>query len=224
MRSDADDSADQLLSEVGRDRDKRQRATLWPARLVSVLGVFAALSGVLGTASLVWGRVWMINGPDHPRELDSLPQLLQFEQPGDATMTVLDLPAWVRFLAAAPGLAQALMLAAAAFLLMRVLIEIADGRSFGAEVQRGLGRIGWLLVVGSFIVLALDVLALWRIEVEIWAFADAVRNDGGVTSTGIGTELPRILWLPLALGFVAFALRWAFKDGARLEKDAEGVI
>ncbi|WP_156251239.1 DUF2975 domain-containing protein [Pseudactinotalea terrae] len=186
--------------------------------------MFAALSGVLGTASLVWGRVWMINGPDHPRELDSLPQLLQFEQPGDATMTVLDLPAWVRFLAAAPGLAQALMLAAAAFLLMRVLIEIADGRSFGAEVQRGLGRIGWLLVVGSFIVLALDVLALWRIEVEIWAFADAVRNDGGVTSTGIGTELPRILWLPLALGFVAFALRWAFKDGARLEKDAEGVI
>lgn len=211
------------VGQWGGDVTRRSRGTMWPARLVAVLGVFVALWGLLSAASITWGWIWGTNVPNRPRELDSLPQLLQFEQDGDAMMTLLDLPVWVRMLCAAPGLVQALMLAGAAFLLMRVLVEIADGRSFGEAVQRSLGRIGMLLIVGSITVTALDVLAIWRILVEVWAFQEAVRESGGHLATAHG-ETFRILWLPLALGSVAFALRWAFKDGARLEKEAEGVI
>lgn len=202
----------------------RRRSTMGPARLVSVLGVFVAVSGVLGAASIIWGQVWMMNGPNYPRELDSLPQLIQFEQTGDATMTLVDLPVWVRALCAAPGLVETLMLAAAAFLLMGALVGISEGGSFSPTVQRSLGRIAMTLVAGSIAVTVLDVLAIWRISAEVWAFADEVRSNGGLTSTSLGTEFPLIPWLPLALGFVALALRWAFRDGAQLEKDAEGVI
>ena len=40
----------------------------------------------------------------------------------------------------------------------------------------------------------------------------------------MGTRVPLIPWLPLALGIVAAALSWAFRDGAALEKEAEGVV
>ncbi|WP_420111293.1 hypothetical protein [Pseudactinotalea sp.] len=225
MSSDRDTAPlGRRASGVVHEAKGRRRSTMGPARLVSVLGVFVALSGILGAASIIWGWVWMTNGPNYPRELDSLPQLIQFDQTGDATMTVLDLPVWVRLLSAAPGLVQALMLAGAAFLLMRVLVEIGDGRSFSLAIQRRLGRIALLLVAGSVAVTVLDILAIWRISFETWVFAESVRAEGGRTSTSMGTELPVITWLPLALGFVAFALRWAFKDGAQLEKEVEGVI
>lgn len=223
MSSELDPAVGSAVRQ-SRESSNRRRATMWPARLVSVLGLFAAIWGVLGTAGIIWGKVWMINGPNFPRRLDSLPQLLSFEQTGDATMNVLDLPLWVRALSAAPDLVQALMLAGAAFLLVKVLVEISDSRSFSDGVQRNLRRIAMVLVAGSITVTALDTLAIWRISVEVWAFIDRVHAAGGQTSTGLGTDVPEILWLPLALGLVAFALGWAFRDGARMEKDAEGVI
>lgn len=194
------------------------------ARFVSVLGVFVALGGLLRAGSLVWGWVYGTNIPHSPREIDSLPQLLQFDQRTDAPMTVLDLPIWVRMLCAAPDLIQALALATSAFLLLPMLMAIGEGDSFGRPVQRHLHRISVVLVVTSVAVPLVDVLAQWQLSVAIWSYQAELVAAGIEHGYSMGTRVPLIPWLPLALGIVAAALSWAFRDGAALEKEAEGVV
>lgn len=195
------------------------------ARLVAVLGVLALLGGIWRVVSLVRGREWNMSGPDAPLGLQYLPQVTLYEQEGGELMTVLDLPAWLRALAVAPGLVESGALAVAAMVLMTVLMAIGQGHSFSDAVQLYLGRIATTLVASTVAVVVIDVVALWQIDVAISDHRSMARDAGETFDiVGFGTNPPAFPLMALALGLVAAALRWAFRDGARLEREVEGVV
>ncbi|WP_420111292.1 hypothetical protein [Pseudactinotalea sp.] len=195
-------------------RDTRVRTTLRAQQLVWLMGVFALLWAVLAAVGAAIASVPSIAG---------LPQVAWLEETGTVIMRQGDLSLWVRLLCAAPAVVVTCGLGVSALLLSPVLVSVAGGRSFAGSAERNLRRISATLIVSAVISLLLDFAASWVLSREVEAFqvaTQAVEPDYAI-SFGPHITIP---WLPLALGIIAAAFRWVIRDGAALEKEAEGVI
>lgn len=117
-----------------------------------------------------------------------------------------------RLLDLLPGLVTATVVVTVIALFLKVMRSISAGTPFaGAQVRR-LRQIAVLLVIG------IPVAAAARLA------ADSALTGGmdlGGLSPSATLEIP---WLPIVLGLVAALLGEAFKVGARLADDVEGLI
>jgi hypothetical protein len=205
--------------------DPRSRTTAAAIRIVAMLGVAAAIQGALGAIAVIRGRTWVLNGPDTPMGVHMLDQVAWTRGDVDAVLTIVDLPAMTRVLAAVPALLVTGSLAIAALVAVTVLREIARGASFSAHARMGLGRISLTLIVGGVASAAADqaaLVSLWRVLrplQEQWV--EQLRAEApSVHLTGV----PSIPVLVITLGVIAAAAMFALQDGATLEKEAAGVI
>lgn len=194
--------------------ENRVRTTMRASRIVWWMGMLAALGTITVAAQIGWTSAL---------DLETLPQVVSLDEVGDVTITVGDLPLWLRALCWAPGIVTTGALAASAFLLSPPLVAVAGGRSFGDVAQRNLHRISLILILSAMTATALEFLAIWRLDVAISDFREAVQSEGVAYAVIYGTKVT-IPWLPLALGVVAGAFRWVIRDGATLEQEADGVI
>lgn len=199
-------------------KDPRSVATRRASGLVLSLASVGLVVAVLGAVAITRGRAFGLNMPDPPMELADLPQIMAADPGVGNTFTVVDLPFLVRLLCAVPGVLLALVSFVAALLLVRVLRDIADGRAFKASARLQLARLSLTLILGGLLCALIDLAAMVVLTVQ-----QANRALGGPWDT-FGIALPSVPIFLISLGVVAAAVDYALKDGARLEKEAEGVV
>lgn len=190
--------------DAPRRRSKAVRAATLFIYLLAALGVVRAV--------IIAGAIWLADGVVVP---GPLPQL-HVVDPGPLVVDfVRDMPLWLRVLSTLPALTVAGVGLAAAFLLSSILARIGRGEAFAVRTQLALARLSFLLVVGSVIAFLVDCGAVLAVQ-------QYLRGDVAlpVDYTLPGPSFPVFL---VALGSVAAALQFAFRDGATLERDAEGV-
>ena len=176
--------------------------------------MFAALAAV---GAMIQGAVGV------PISVSRLPRIVAIDESGSLITSRAELPLGERLLNAAPDVLTSGALAAAAFLLATILVTVARGDSFAATSERALRRISVILVVSSIVAIGLGYLATVITNVAV-----ARLQESGQAASGeylvIDGPAPTLAWLPLGLGLIAAAFRWVIRDGAALEKEAEGVI
>ena len=192
--------------------------------LVLLSGAVALLTLSSATA-LIRGRTWVLNGPDTGMPLDLVPQITAADADSWQVVTALDLPVLTRVLSSLPGLVLGSALVAGALLVAHLLREIARRRSFGPAARLGLGRLSLVLILGGAASAVLDLVALLNMQAAISPLRDAwvreMRDDAPSVSVSVTPSVPVFV---IVVGVIAAALLFALSDGARLEKDAEGVI
>lgn len=181
------------------------------------LAVLGAVTGLIQAINIVRGRTIGIGMADPPLAIRDLPQIIAADPGVGNTMTVLDLPVLVRLACALPSVLVAALTVTSALLLAGVLHSIARGHSFRAGTRLELARLSLTLILGGLLCGLAGLVAFVVLTVH---FARA--DDGPWDTFGIhGPSVPIFL---IALGVVAAAVDYAFKDGARLEKEAVGVV
>jgi hypothetical protein len=205
--------------------DARSRTTRSAIHVLTLTGLLVAVSTVTSAFALVRGRSWVVNGPDTGYPLSFVPQIDNADMDIWKVATALDLPVATRILSAVPGVVLGAALAVAAFLVVRVLREIAHGRTFSVAARLGLGRISLVLMLGGVLSAVLDLVALLSVEAAINPLRESwtreLREDAPHVAV---STVPSVPVLVIVLGVVAAAAMFALADGARLEDEAEGVI
>ncbi|WP_420111294.1 hypothetical protein [Pseudactinotalea sp.] len=194
-------------------RIEAARTAAWLIRLLAVANGIRAL----------WRAVAIVSASGTGGEradvsvgLTDLAQVVTAVTRGDVPVGVGDLPWYTRLLCAAPEVIHAAMLLVAAFLMIAVLREVAQGRSFSGRARRNLAAVSIVLTVGSAVFFVLNAVAAEVLKVSVWGL--------GVTWVELDIQTFSVPVLLVALGLLAFAFVFALRDGAGLEKDAEGVI
>lgn len=113
---------------------------------------------------------------------------------------------------------------AAAFLITRALRRIAEGRPFSPIVRRSLATLSLILIAGGLTYGVLDTLAGRAIFDVGSSFTQGVRFPLGADYVVTSTNMPRWPFFMISSGVVGVALSTAFKAGARLEEEADGVV
>lgn len=189
------------------------RTAAWLIRLLAVVNGIRALwrgIAIIGGSSTGDDRVDVLVG------LSDLSQVVTAITRGDVPVGVGDLPWYTRALCAAPELVHAAMLLVAAFLTIAVLREVAQGRSFSGRARRDLAAVSLVLTVGSAVFFVLNAVAAEVLKVSVRGL--------GVAWLDLEIETFSVPVLLVALGMLAFAFVFALRDGAGLEREAEGVI
>lgn len=139
----------------------------------------------------------------------------------------------MRLLGAAPSLVHAVTVALAAWLLLRVLRGISGGTPFSPRVLGSWSRLSVVLLAGGALHALLETTAVVYLSSRIGLLFGVGRVTPeqseaflGGDYQGIGIDVPQ--WpvpVPvLVAGLVALALTTAFRAGARLERDVDGVV
>lgn len=208
-----------------RARDPRSRTTRAAAQTVAMLGVLCGIGAVLGFVTTVRGRTWMVNGPDPAISLADLPQVTWTGGDVDALATAVDLPVITRVLVGLPALIDGLLLALGALFVVGIVREIARGRSFSVAARLGLGRLSLTLIIGGVISVAADIAALVSLDRAVHTLRAAWLERGVGHQVYVSVSgMPSIPVLVIVLGVISAAVLFALTEGARLEKDVEGVI
>lgn len=186
--------------------------------VMALLGVGAAFSAALAVWFAATGRYVLVGGGASPYlTLADLPQLLQADPSGEATIRVVDLPLWVRVLAWAPEALVGALLVAVAVLTTRVLRAIGRGEPFRTRTVRAVRRTGLVLTLGGLAAGALDTTAAWvlfRTQSDAW---QPTYSALGFT----GGSWPLSL---IVTGVVVLAAAAAFREGARLRSEFAHVV
>lgn len=208
-----------------RASDPRSRTTRAATQVVAMVGIMSGIGAVSVFVSTVRGRTWMLNGPDPVISLADLPQVPWTGGDVDALATAVDLPAVTRVLVGLPALIDGLLLALGALFVVGIVREIARGRSFSVVARLGLGRLSLTLIIGGVISVAADIAALVSLDRAVRVLRAAWLDRGVGYDVYVSVSgMPSIPVLVIVLGVIAAAVLFALTDGARLEKDVEGVI
>ncbi|WP_454299176.1 hypothetical protein [Salana multivorans] len=216
-------AADDAAGHTGVRRDTRS------LRLATTLLWLVALGGLAQVALSLWfivtGRLLFAlgEGANPYLRLDRLPQLMQADlREGSDGIRLVELDWWIRALAWLPSVLIGVSLALGAWWGIRVLREIGAGRPFTAPVLGGLRRTGLVLSLGGIAAGLVDVAAnavfaytmtgidresSWSSEYQVLGFT--------------GGQWPLAL---IVVGVVCLAAGIAFRDGARLAEEADGVV
>jgi hypothetical protein len=182
--------------------------------------------------TVVTGRyVLSLGGADSRMPLDSLPQLLQADLREGASGTLADADLLLRVLGALPSVLHAVTIAVAVVFLLRALLGIAAGRPFDRSVLVDWRILSIALLAGGIAQGLADTTAMLYLNTRIGLLfgAGRVMPDEADAFLGgdyqaIGTNLPQWPVYLIIGGLVALALTTAFRAGARLEREAEGVV
>lgn len=134
-------------------------------------------------------------------------------------MWVRDLPLNVRIITLLPVAVQAIVVAMLTIAGARLLAAISGGEAFTERARRSLTALSAVGVVGGLVQFGVGVLA-WKVG-SGWLDLDP--EDPQVAMYG---QLPFPDW-PITLviiGLLAAALGIAFRAGAKLEEDLQGVV
>ncbi|WP_440711296.1 hypothetical protein [Herbiconiux sp. YIM B11900] len=228
-----------MTSSPARDTQTVQptRATRAPLfRVVRVVLLvvagFVVLGDLMQAFTVVTGRFLLALGGADPRmPLDSLPQLLQAELREGASGTLADADLLLRVLGALPSVLHAVTIAVAVVFLVKALEGIAAGRPFDRRVLVDWRILSIALLAGGIAQGLADTAAVLYLNTRIGLLfgAGLVTPDEtdaflGGDYRAIGTDAPQWPVYLVIGGLVALALTTAFRAGARLEREAEGVV
>lgn len=176
------------------------------------------------------GRVlFALGGSDGRLPLSTLPQLLQADLREGTQGTLADAALSLRLFAALPSLLHAVTITTAAVLLIGILYRVSLGRPFSGGV---LGRWRWLTIVllgGGVIQGLADTGANIYLTTHLGLLGATYSPKAteillGGDYSSLGTNVPQWPISILLAGVVALALGVAFRAGARLEDEVDGVI
>lgn len=177
--------------------------------------VFSATTGlVLGNA---------LTGDVTTRaSVDTLPQVSFFLMDGDqGDLGAVDLR--IRLLCASPMVVDLVTILLATWLVTRIIDRIGAGASFAPGTPQAWRLLSATLFVGGVLQGVLNTIALSVIQADPkGVLAPHTPNDASITAIGFdGAAWP---WMLLVLSVIAGAIAVAFRQGARLQEDADGVI
>lgn len=212
----------------------RSRRGVWVGRVVTgsvlLVATLTAL-GAVGTAIMtVTGRyLFAIGATDPRRSLTELPQMFRADLREGATGTLADLDLGMRVLGAVPSAIHAATVVLAAWLLLRVLRGVSGGTPFSGQVLNSWSRLSVVLLAGGVLQAVVDTAAVVYLSRRVGllygtATFDESRAFLGGDYEGINIGVPDWPIPILVAGLVALALTTAFRAGARLERDVDGVV
>ena len=219
-----------------RPTGSRSRRSVWAGRVVTGSVVMVATLtayGALSTAIMtVTGRYfYTLGGADPRRSLTELPQMYRADLREGATGTLVDLDLGMRLLGAVPSVIHAVTVVLAAWLLLRVLRGVSGGTPFGTRVLGSWTRLTVVLLVGGVLQAVVDTVAVVYLSSRIGLLFGVGRVSREQEEAFLGGDYMSISigapdWpIPiLVAGLVALALTTAFRAGARLERDVDGVV
>ncbi|WP_157593830.1 hypothetical protein [Rathayibacter tritici] len=195
------------------------------AAFTVVLDAIQAMTIVTGRAPFAFGRA------DGAVPLSYLPQLLQADLRDGATGTLADSTFSVRLICALPTALHAATVVLGALFLLRALRGISLARPFDTFVLGNWQRLSVALLAGGSAQGLADTAATIYLNTRIGLLFGTghVSEQQRIAFLGsdyrtIGTNLPQ--WpIPIIIaGLIAAALTAAFRAGALLEEDVDGVV
>lgn len=199
---------------------------------VLLVATLTALGAVSTAIMTITGRYLFAVGATDPRlSLTELPQMLRADLREGATGTLADLDLGMRVLGAVPSVIHAVTVVLAAWLLLRVLRGVSGGTPFSGQVLSSGSRLSVVLLVGGVLQAVVDTAAGVYLGSRIGLLFGAGRVTReqeqaflGADYEGINIGAPDWPIPILVAGLVALALTAAFREGARLERDVDGVV
>jgi hypothetical protein len=197
-----------------------------------IVAAFTALSDVVQVITIVTGRVLFSFGDvDGRLPLSYLPQLLQADLRDGAAGTLADADLSLRLLCALPTAVHAATVVLGTVFLLRVLRGIALARPFDAYVLESWRRLSIAVLTGGLVQGLIDTAASTYLNTRIGLlFGTGLVNEQqqsaflGGNYQAVGTNLPQWPVPVIIAGLIATALMAAFRAGARLEEDVDGVV
>ncbi|WP_293695463.1 hypothetical protein [uncultured Agrococcus sp.] len=213
-------------------RPKRARYRVINSIVVGVASL-AALFTLLQVATTVTGRALLtFGGADGRLPLVQLPQLMQADHAEGGSGTLADLDLSMRVLGASPMFVQAVVFVVATIGLVRIVSGISRAQPFSDGVQSNWKLLTTALLGGGLLQAALET-AAWmyfssRIGLLFGAGLGITREEQeaflGGDYSAIAVALPNWPLTIIVAGLVTLALTAAFRIGARLEREADGVV
>ena len=215
----------------GRVRDRPLLLRLVRAVLL-IVATLTVVSDATRVITITTGRVlFAMGGADGRLPLSHLPQLLQADLSEGASGTLADADLSLRLLSALPAVLHAVTIVLATVFLLRALRGVALARPFDAFVLTSWRRLSIALLAGGIAQGLADTAATTYLNTRIGLLfgAGQVTPDErdaflGGDYQSIGTNLPQWPVAVVVAGLVAAALTVAFRAGARLEEDVDGVV
>ena len=196
-----------------------------------IVALFSTLSALSQGVTVAMGSLFAFGGADGRLPLVRLPQLIQADLREGAEGTLAEADLGLRLLGALPSFLQAATIVLATVFLLRVLRGIAAGRAFDPFVLENWRRLSLALLIGGVVQgladTAANVYLTSHVGLLFWSgqVTDAQRERFlGGDYQAIGTNLPQWPLPVLMAGVLALALGAAFRAGAKLERDVDGVV
>lgn len=200
---------------------------------VIVIVVTAAwvLGQVLEGIMLIAGRLLLTFGEAEPiLLLERLPTLIRVEPGVDFDASMMDADLSLRLLNALPLFTEAITVAMAAWLLLRVIRQVADGDTFSDTAIRRWRTLSVTLIGGGVLTGVLNTLAVGYLSWHL-GFGPNAPNALNETVDILGAhysvvEVDFPHW-PVALiiaGLITLTLTTAFRTGAHLEREVDGLV
>jgi len=219
-----------IESRPVRERPRAMRVTRTVLLVVMTWTVLADSGRAISTLT---GRTIPLPGSapsDLPLTL--LPQITRAESSTGAPGYLADADLLLRILATVPPVIHAVTVVLAVAWLLRALRGVAQGQPFHGFVVANWRRLSVTLLAGGLAQGAMDTIAYAYLTAHLGFVArsgtasgpDPLESFLGARYDEISTQLPAWPVDLLLAGLVALALTAAFRAGARLVEDADGVI
>lgn len=217
---------------VNRPLTERPRAARLVRGALLIVATATALGDIVQAITIATGRVlFALGGSDGRLPLSHLPQLLQADLREGASGTLADADPWLRLACAVPSLVHAVTVVLATVFLLRVLRGVAQAHPFDPAVLTSWRCLSFALLAGGSLQALADTAATAYLVSGIGMFFGMGRVSTeqqerflGGDYWGIGTNVPQWPIPVLIAGLIALALTAAFRAGAKLEKDVDGVV
>lgn len=207
-------------------RQKQRTASTTIARIaVWVVAVIAVIHNAVQVYTIVSGHVLIaFGGADSRLPLTSLAQINQAELRGGGTGYLVDVPAWLRVLCSVPAFLNILVAVLAAILVVRIIRRIAVGQPFVPAVRRNWVALSAVLIVGGVLLGIADAVAGQVVFGVASNFTFQPPFPLGADYQVLSVDVPRWPFFMILTGVVGLAISAAFKEGARLEEEADGLV
>ena len=156
--------------------------------------------------------------------ITALPQVLHADLAAGTDGYLSDVPGWLRALCATPTVANTLTVLLAAILVAGIIQKIAHGQPFNQRVVRNWKLLSFLLVIGGALEGVLDTVAGQSLMGSNGQADENGAFELGAQHVILIIDSPQWPVLLMLCGVISAALAIAFRSGARLETEVDGVV